>query len=95
MLVKDPPATIAWPSLSDKHGSGVMSSTHSVQVQMGSGNSQSKKPNITAQTNFDGLHRKDAYGGLDLQPVTPSGMVVERRRQIYSQVTGPAMFISS
>lgn len=95
MLVRDPLATNDWPTFTDKHGSGVISSAHSVQVQMGSGNSQSKKPNITAQTNFQELQRKDAYSELDLQSVTPSGMVVARKGQIDSQVTSLVVFISS
>lgn len=95
MLVKDPLATNAWPSFTDKHCSVVISSANSVQVQMDSGNSQSKKPYLIAQTKFQGLQRKDAYSGLDLQSVTPSGMVVARKRQICSQVTGLAVFISS
>ncbi|KAF3451787.1 hypothetical protein FNV43_RR07883 [Rhamnella rubrinervis] len=85
MLVKDPLATNDWPSLTDKHGSDIISSARSMQVQMGSGNSQSKKANITAQTNFQELQRKDAYSGIDLQSVTPSGMIAARKRQIYSQ----------
>ncbi|XP_015878256.2 E3 ubiquitin-protein ligase COP1-like isoform X3 [Ziziphus jujuba] len=86
ILVNDPLATNSWPSSIDEHGSAIINGAHSVPVvQMGSGNSQSQKPDVMPQTKFQGLQRKDAYSGLDLQSVTPSAMVVARKRQIYSQ----------
>lgn len=94
IIFNDPLATNSQPSIIDGHGSGILSSAHSVPVaQMGSGNSQSQKSDVMAQTNFQGLQRNGAYSGFDLQSVTPSAMVVARKRQIYPQVSGLTSFL--
>ncbi|PON91316.1 TNF receptor-associated factor [Trema orientale] len=85
MLINDHTVEKALPCLIDKHGNGTDYSTYFSQVQMGSVNSQSKKPDVNAQAIFQGLQKKDAYSGAGLQSVTPSGLVLARKRQVYSQ----------
>lgn len=87
MLVDDPIAEKASPSLIDKHANGINYSVDSAHTQMGSGSSQNKKPDANALANFQALQRKDAYGAEGLQSCTPSGLALERKRQVYSQVS--------
>ncbi|CBI41056.3 unnamed protein product, partial [Vitis vinifera] len=84
MLADDPIATKAWPSLTDKHSSGIISSAHSTQGRMGAGSSQNKKADVKAQVSSHGLQRKDAYSGSDSH-VTQSGLVVARKRRLHAQ----------
>ncbi|EXB77009.1 E3 ubiquitin-protein ligase COP1 [Morus notabilis] len=84
MLVDDPIAEKASPSF-DKHANGINYSVYSAHTQMGSGSSQNKKPDANALANFQALQRKGAYGAEGLQSCTPSGLALERKRQVYSQ----------
>ncbi|XP_043692045.1 E3 ubiquitin-protein ligase COP1-like [Telopea speciosissima] len=86
MLNDDTMATKAWSSSMDKHGSGFISSAHNAQGRMGSGNFQDKKADVKAPLSSQGLQRKDAFSGSDLQNVvTHSGLAVARKRRVHAQ----------
>lgn len=89
MLMNNPAAEKASPSLIDEHANGINFSVYSAQIQMGSGSSQNKKPDANTLANFpaQGLQRKDVYSATGLQTGTPSGLVLARKRQVYSQVS--------
>ncbi|KAJ4981699.1 hypothetical protein NE237_032536 [Protea cynaroides] len=82
MLHDDPMATKVWPSTTDKHGSGLISSGRSAQYGMGSVNFQNKKADVKAPLSSQGLQRKDS----DPQNVvTHSGLAVARKRRVHAQ----------
>lgn len=87
MLVNNPAAEKASPSLVDKHANGINFSVYSAQIQMSSGSSQNKKLDANTLANFpaQGLQRKDVYSATGLQTGSPSGLVLARKRQVYSQ----------
>lgn len=86
MLMDETISEKASPSLIHKHGDETNYFANSAQALIGSGKSQSKRPDVNAEANYNGLHMKDAYNEAGLQSATASGLVLARKRHIHSQV---------
>ncbi|KAF5944227.1 hypothetical protein HYC85_018304 [Camellia sinensis] len=87
MLLDDPSATKAWPSLMDRRRCGIVSSIHpSPQglCWMNEGNSQNRKVDGKALVSSQMVQRKDSYSGSDSH-VTQSGLAVARKRRVHAQ----------
>ncbi|KAG2688486.1 hypothetical protein I3760_09G097600 [Carya illinoinensis] len=82
MLNDDPIAAKARASLTDMHGSGIISSPHCLQGQMGP---QNKKADLNAQVSLQVFQRKDGNNGSDLQSVAPSALALARKKWVHSQ----------
>ncbi|KAF5474891.1 hypothetical protein F2P56_006744 [Juglans regia] len=78
MLDDDPIAAKAWASLTDMHGSGIISSPHCLQGQM---EPQNKKAQVSLQV----FQRKDGNNGSDQQSVAPSALALARKKRVHSQ----------
>ncbi|XP_059624519.1 E3 ubiquitin-protein ligase COP1-like isoform X2 [Cornus florida] len=87
MLVDNPFATKAWPSLIDKRSSGINSCVPSVQGQcrMDSGNPQIMKADAQVLESSQILQKNDAYSLSDSQHLTQSGVTLARKRQVHAQ----------
>ncbi|XP_052202332.1 E3 ubiquitin-protein ligase COP1-like isoform X2 [Diospyros lotus] len=83
MLVDDPSATKAWPSLIDRRN---QSNVPVIQGQcpMGAGNLPNRKADLKALVSSKMVDRKDAHSGSDIQHVTP-GLAVARKRRVHAQ----------
>ena len=88
MLVDDPSAANAWPSLIDRCSGGMTSSLQNIQAhcRMNTGNSQSRKADAKALVSSQMVQRKD--GGSDTQHVTQSGLALARKKRVLAQVSG-------
>ena len=88
MLVDDPSAANAWPSLIDRRSGGMTSSLQNIQAhcRMNTGNSQSRKADAKALVSSQMVQRKD--GGSDTQHVTRSGLALARKKRVLAQVSG-------
>lgn len=89
MLMNDPSATNAWPSLIDRRSCGTISGLPSVQGQcwMNPGNSQSRKADVNTLVSSHTNQRKDAHGGSNSQHATQSGLALERKKRDLAQVS--------
>ncbi|PSS24798.1 E3 ubiquitin-protein like [Actinidia chinensis var. chinensis] len=87
MLVDDPSAANAWPSLIDRRSDGMTSSLQNIQAhcRMNTGNSQSRKADAKALVNSQIVQRKDSHGGSDSQHVTQSGLALARKKRVLAQ----------
>ncbi|THG10935.1 hypothetical protein TEA_016494 [Camellia sinensis var. sinensis] len=87
MLLDDPSATKAWPSLMDRRRCVILSSippSPQGQCWMNEGNSQSRKVDGKALISSQMVQRKDFYSGSDSH-VTQSGLAVARKRRVHAQ----------
>ncbi|GFZ03309.1 transducin/WD40 repeat-like superfamily protein [Actinidia rufa] len=84
MLVDDPSAANAWPSLIDRRSGGMTSSLQSIQAncRMNTGNSQSWKADAKALVSSQMVQRKDSHAGSDAQHVTQSGLALARKKRV-------------
>lgn len=88
MLTEDPSAKTAWPSLVDKRGSGIKSSSNvQGQCRMPSGSLQDRRADAKALRSSQMLQRKDACSGSDSPQNTQSGVSAARKRRIHAQVS--------
>ncbi|KAG5516365.1 hypothetical protein RHGRI_037174 [Rhododendron griersonianum] len=87
MLMNDPSATNAWPSLIDRRSCGTISGLPSVQgqCQMNPRNSQSRKADVNTLVSSHTNQRKDAHGGSNSQHVTQSGLALARKKRVLAQ----------
>ncbi|KAK1274626.1 E3 ubiquitin-protein ligase COP1 [Acorus gramineus] len=86
MLLDDPMVAKLRASPIDKHNSGIISSARTAHGGACSGNFQQKKIDVKAQGSSQGLQRKDAFSGSDLQnSYTQSGLAVARKRRVHAQ----------
>ncbi|KAK1378343.1 E3 ubiquitin-protein ligase COP1 [Heracleum sosnowskyi] len=86
MLTEDTSTKKAWPSLVDKHGSGIMSSPNvQGQCRMASGSLQDRRADAKALRSSQMLQRKDACSGSDSPHNTQSGVSAARKRRIHAQ----------
>ena len=90
MLVDDPSAANAWPSLIDRCSGGMTSSLQNIQAhcRMNTGNSQSRKADAKALVSSQMVQRKDSHGGSDTQHVTQSGLALARKKRVLTLVSG-------
>ncbi|XP_028109228.1 E3 ubiquitin-protein ligase COP1-like isoform X1 [Camellia sinensis] len=87
MLLDDPSATKAWPSLMDRRRCGILSSippSPQGLCWMNEGNSQNRKVDGKALVSSQMVQRKDSYSGPDSH-VTQSGLAVARKRRVHAQ----------
>ncbi|GMP73326.1 hypothetical protein CsSME_00031111 [Camellia sinensis var. sinensis] len=87
MLLDDPSATKAWPSLMDRRRCGILSSippSPQGLCWMNEGNSQNRKVDGKALVSSQMVQRKDSYSGSDSH-VTQSGLAVARKRRVHAQ----------
>ncbi|KAL7242938.1 hypothetical protein ACSBR1_015359 [Camellia fascicularis] len=87
MLLDDPSATKAWPSLMDRRRCGILSSippSPQGQCWMNEGNSQNRKVDGKVLVSSQMVQRKDSYSGSDSH-VTQSGLAVARKRMVHAQ----------
>ncbi|KAI8002007.1 E3 ubiquitin-protein ligase COP1 [Camellia lanceoleosa] len=87
MLLDDPSAMKAWPSLMDRRRCGILSSippSPQGQCWMNEGNSQNRKVDGKALVSSQMVQRKDSYSGSDSH-VTQSGLAVARKRRVHAQ----------
>lgn len=75
-----------FPSLVDRHSSGIISKARNIQGWIGSSDAQSKKTDEKAQICSQGLQMKDAYGGPDSQYPSQSGHTTARKQRVHAQL---------
>lgn len=89
MLMDEPSATNAWPSLIDRRSNAPISGLPNVQglCRMNAGNSQSRKADVSTLVSSQTVQRKDAHGGSNSQHVAQSSLALARKRRVLALVS--------
>ncbi|KAL6988690.1 RING-type E3 ubiquitin transferase [Sarracenia purpurea var. burkii] len=87
MLVDDPSAIKAWPSLIERQSCGIISSLPSTQgpCWMNAGISKNRKDDVKPPVSSEMVKRKDSHGRSDSQLATQSGLELAREKRVLSQ----------
>lgn len=89
MLMDEPSAMNAWPSLIDRRSCGTISGLPCLQGQCRTNpcNSPSRKADVNTLVSSQMNQRKDAHGGCNSQHVTQSGLALARKKRVLAKVS--------
>ncbi|KAL6990710.1 coatomer subunit alpha [Sarracenia purpurea var. burkii] len=87
MLVDDPSAIKAWPSLIERQSCGIISSLPSTQgpCWMNAGISKNRIDDVKPPVSSEMVKRKDSHGRSDSQHATQLGLEIAREKRVLSQ----------